>query len=108
MGLSTGSGVRQWVFQRFANITIIVFTLVLATVLLSDLGYSNLINLFSQTWFKIYLIFTLVVASLNSVLAGWQIVGDYARKFHMPSWLLMGIALIVTLVYFIFALMLIL
>lgn len=108
MGLSTGNGVRQWVFQRFSNIVIIIFALVLVTVLSSDASYSALTNLLSQAWFKVYLVFTLIIASMNSVLAGWQIVGDYARKFHLPSWLLLGLACVVTLVYFIFGLMLIL
>lgn len=107
MGLSTGNGVRQWVFQRFSNAVLIVFAVVLAAALIGDLSYNSLTGLFSQTWFKIYLIFTLVIASLNSALAGWQIAGDYAHKMHLPSWLLTGIALMVTLIYFIFALMLI-
>ena len=108
MGLNTGSGVQQWVFQRFSNIVIIVFALVLATSLSSDLTYESLTGLFAQTWFKIYLIFTLVFASLNSILAGWQIAGDYAQKANLPNWVLTGLGVVVTLVYFIFTLMLIL
>lgn len=107
MGLNTGNGVQQWIFQRFSNIVLIVFALVLATVLCSDLSYQSLTGLFAQTWFKIYLVFTLVFATLNSVLAGWQIAGDYAHKANLPNWVLTGLGVVVTLVYFIFALMLI-
>jgi len=107
MGLSTGNGVRQWIFQRFANVVLIVFALVLATSLVCGLTYDSLTGLITQTWFKVYLLFTLTIACLNSALAGWQVVGDYAQKFHLPSWLLMGVALIVTLIYFIYALILI-
>lgn len=107
MGLNTGNGVQQWVFQRFSNIVIIVFALVLATSLSSDLTYQSLTALFAQTWFKIYLVFTLVFASLNSVLAGWQIAGDYAHKANLPNWALTGAGIVVTLVYFIVAMMLI-
>jgi len=108
MGLDTGNGVQQWVLQRFSNIVLIVFALVFATSLASGLTYESLTSLFAQTWFKIYLIFTLVFTSLNSILAGWQIAGDYAHKANLPNWVLTGVGVIVTLVYFILALMLIL
>lgn len=107
MGLSNGNGVQQWIFQRFANIVLIIFALVLATALISGLTFNSLSDLFAQTWFKVYLCFTLVIASLNSGLAGWQVIGDYAQKLHLPAWLLMGFASAVTLIYFIFALTLI-
>jgi len=107
MGLSTGSGVRQWVFQRFSNVIIIVFAVVLAVTLGGDLTYQSLSNLMAQGWFKVYLTFTLIVVSLNSVLSGWQVVGDYARKVHLPSWVLMGVVCITTLIYFIVAMTLI-
>ena len=108
MGLNTGSGVQQWIFQRFANVVIIVFALVLATLVTIGPTYESVTGLFAQTWFKIYLIFTLVFATLNSVLAGWQIAGDYAHKADLPNWVLTGFVVVVSLVYFILALMLIL
>lgn len=107
MGIETGNGVQQWIFQRFSNIVIIVFVLVLLTVLSSDLSYASLSNLFAQAWFKIYLTFTLIFASLNSMLAGWQIAGDYAHKVSLPSWIFTGFGVLVTLVYALVALMLI-
>jgi succinate dehydrogenase / fumarate reductase membrane anchor subunit len=111
MGLGTnlgaGNGVQQWIFQRFSNIVLIIFALALATVLLSDLSYQSLTDLLSQTWFKVYLTFTLVIGSLNSVLAGWQIAGDYAHKMSLPSWTLTGLVGMVTLIYFILSLTLI-
>ena len=108
MGLNTGNGVQQWIFQRFSNVVIIVFALVLATSICTGLTYESLTSLFAQAWFKIYLIFTLIFATLNSVLAGWQIAGDYAHKANLPNWVLTGLGIVVTLIYFILALMLIL
>lgn len=107
MGLEKGNGVQQWIFQRFSNIVILVFVAVLATTLSSDLTYEALLSLFAQTWFKVYLTITLVFASLNSVLAGWQISGDYAHKVNLPGWVLTGFGVLVTLVFFISALLLI-
>lgn len=107
MGLERGNGVHQWIFQRFSNIVILVFIVVLATAISSGLTYEALTALFAQTWFKIYLTITLIFASLNSVLAGWQIAGDYAHKINLPGWTLTGFGLLVTLIYFITALLLI-
>lgn len=107
MGLERGNGVQQWIFQRFSNIVILVFIVGLATAMSSGLTYETLSSLFAQTWFKVYLTATLIFASLNSVLAGWQIAGDYAHKISLPNWVLTGFGALVTLVYFITALSLI-
>jgi len=106
MGLSTGNGVSQWAFQRFANVLLIVFAAVLAVIVLCNPSYDGLVELLSKGWFKIYLLVTLIVGCLNSVLAGWQIAGDYAAKAHMPQWLLVGLVAVVTLVYLIVGLQL--
>ena len=107
MGLERGNGVQQWIFQRFSNIVILIFIAVLATTLSNDLTYEALLSLFGQTWFKVYLTITLIFASLNSVLAGWQIAGDYAHKINLPGWVLTGFGVLVTLVFFISGLLLI-
>jgi len=107
MGLERGNGVQQWIFQRFSNIVILIFIVVLATSMSNELSYEALASLFAQTWFKVYLTATLIFASLNSVLAGWQIAGDYAHKINLPNWVLTGFSILVTLVYFITALLLI-
>jgi succinate dehydrogenase hydrophobic membrane anchor protein len=107
MGLERGNGVQQWIFQRFSNIIILVFIAVLATAMLSELSYEALSTLLAQTWFKVYLTITLIFASLNSILAGWQIAGDYAQKISLPNWIFTGFGVLVTMVYFITALLLI-
>ena len=107
MGIENGNGVQQWIFQRFSNIIILVFIAVLATVFMTGLSYESLSLLMSKTWFKVYLTVTLIFGSLNSVLAGWQIAGDYAHKICLPSWVLTGFGAVVTLVYFVLGLILI-
>ncbi len=107
MGLEAGSGVQQWVLQRSANVITIVFVLVLAAILASSPSYDSITALLAETWFKVYLTITLVAGCLNSALAGWQIAGDYARKIHLPVWTLSGLVNLVTLGYFVVALILI-
>lgn len=81
------SGVKQWIFQRITNALIISFGVALLCVLLSDNGtsYASLKELFSSQGWKLYFVVVLILSCINSVLAGWQIDGDYAKKFGLPS-----------------------
>lgn len=108
MGIMT-NGVQQWVFQRISNVVFIIFGVVLLkTVLTQGLTYDSLNVLFDTTVFKVYALITLVFAGANSILAGWQITGDYAVKFHIPPTVMMGITIIVSLVYVVWGGMLLL
>ncbi|EGG95570.1 hypothetical protein IMCC1989_1525 [gamma proteobacterium IMCC1989] len=51
------------------------------------------------TVFKVYALMTLLFAGANSILAGWQITGDYAAKFNIPPVLMMGITIVVSVFY---------
>lgn len=95
------NGVSQWIFQRAANVLLVLFGLVILVTLMNGLTYESLTGLLNATWFKFFALVVLVVGCLNSVLAGWQIAGDYAKKFHIPSGLLMAFIVIVTAVFFI-------
>ncbi len=81
------SGVRQWIFQRISNALIVTFGVALVCVLLSDngLSYASLTGLLASQAWKIYFTVVLVMACVNSVLAAWQIDGDYAKKFGLPT-----------------------
>ncbi len=100
------NGVRQWIFQRVSNALIISFGICLLCVLLSSDGltYASLTELFSGQGFKIYAAIVLIFSCLNSVLAGWQIDGDYAKKFGMPQNVLTVTAAIVSLLFLFFGL----
>jgi succinate dehydrogenase hydrophobic membrane anchor protein len=99
MGIMT-NGVQQWVFQRISNAVFIVFGLVLlANILSNGLSYDALTALFASTAFKLYALVTLVLACANSILAGWQITGDYAEKFNIPPCLMMAVAIAVSALY---------
>ncbi len=94
-------GVRQWVFQRISNVTLVIFGLWLFYFLASpgDISHLTLVNLFSESSTQIYLAVTLVLAGLNSILAGWQITGDYAEKFHINSTLMITTCVVISLAY---------
>lgn len=99
MGIMT-NGVQQWVFQRVSNAVFIVFGIILlATILTKGLTYEAINGLFASTGFKIYALVTLLFACANSILAGWQITGDYATKFNIPPCLMMGVTVVVSLLY---------
>lgn len=101
------NGTRQWVFQRLSNALIVVFGIVMLKVLLTnELSYEALSALFTGQTFQIYAAVTLVFACLNSILAGWQIEGDYAKKLSIPGHLLTIVAVVVSLCYLAFGLML--
>lgn len=94
-------GVKQWIFQRLSNVAIIVFGLWLLYFIASpgDISHQTLLDLFSDQSSQIYLAITLVLAGLNSILAGWQIAGDYAEKFNLNQTLLVSFGTIVSIAY---------
>ena len=104
------SGVKQWVFQRISNALIVTFGVALIFVLLSGDGftYESLTQLVTSSGFKYYLIVVLLFACANSLLAAWQIEGDYAKKFGLPGMMISIVALVVSIAYLIYGLKLLL
>lgn len=97
------NGTRQWIFQRISNVFLVVFGIILLANVFGGLTYGSMTALLGASWFKFFALVTLVLGCLNSVLAGWQIVGDYANKFHLPEKLLNLIIVVVTLLFFVIA-----
>ena len=95
------SGVKQWIFQRITNAVIVSFGIALACVLFSgkDLSHESLTQLIASSNFTYYFAVVLVLACFNSILAGWQIDGDYAKKFGIPQKLITVCAVLGSLVY---------
>lgn len=91
MGVATSSkkrnGVNEWIFQRISNLAIIAWFIIYLGLIIvkSPTSYEAWVLLHSALWFKIYSSTTLVLASLNSMLAGWQIGTDYIQKVPF-SW----------------------
>jgi len=94
-------GVKQWIFQRLSNVAIVVFGFWLVYFLASPgaITPQTINDLFSNTASLIYLTITLVLAGLNSILAGWQIAGDYAEKFNLNQTFLVSFGTIVSVAY---------
>lgn len=76
------SGTREWIFQRVSNAAIILWGVVYLGLILSQtkVTYDSWIALHSATWFKLFSTLVLVLAMMNSVIAGWQIGTDYTQK----------------------------
>jgi succinate dehydrogenase / fumarate reductase membrane anchor subunit len=100
------NGVKQWVFQRVSNTLIVSFGISLLCVFFAanGLSYESLKALFASQGFKIYFAVLLVFSCVNSVLAGWQIDGDYAKKFGLPYLLITVTTLLVSGVYLFYGL----
>ena len=94
-------GVKQWIFQRLSNVAIVVFGFWLVYFLASPgaITAETINDLFSNTASLIYLTITLVLAGLNSILAGWQIAGDYCEKFNLNQTFLVSFGTIVSVAY---------
>lgn len=81
------NGVKEWIFQRFSNLLIIAWIIVYVSMIVTNnpLTYESWVSMHSEMWFKIYTTVTLVFATLNSLLAGWQIGTDYTQKVPMAG-----------------------
>ncbi len=81
------NGIREWVFQRISNVVIFAYGIfyILMVMSLGDASYSEWVAMHSGAVFKIVSSIALIVAMLNSVLAGWQIGTDYTQKVAVPG-----------------------
>jgi succinate dehydrogenase hydrophobic membrane anchor protein len=107
MGL-INNGIRQWLFQRLSNALIISFGIgLLYTLIAADgLSYGSVSAFFSGGLVTSYLAVVLVFSCVNGVLAGWQIDGDYTAKFGLPKNMITIIAIVVSLIFLVYGLML--
>lgn len=99
-----GWGVKHWIFQRTSNALIVIFAFALVYTVACGVSYEELQALMAKPLTKVYLAVTLAFACLNSVLAGWQIAGDYAKKIHVSGAAMVVVCALVTLAYFVFGL----
>lgn len=96
-------GVKHWIFQRLSNVIVIIFGIWLLALLADSepVTYATLTGLLNETSTRLLLLVTLVFACLNSILAGWQIAGDYAAKIGVSDSLMTGFGAVVSIAYFI-------
>ncbi|NQZ33540.1 MAG: succinate dehydrogenase, hydrophobic membrane anchor protein [Oceanospirillaceae bacterium] len=94
------SGKREWLFQRLSNLSIVLWGIVfiVQVLLMADTGYAAWQGIFAPLWFKLYTSITLLIISLNSVLAGWQIGTDYVKKACVNR-IFMALCIFATAVY---------
>lgn len=100
------SGVKQWVFQRVSNAFFVSFGVALLCTLVSidDLNFQSLKELITASGFTYYFALVLLLACINSVLAAWQIDGDYANKFGIPNFAITVITMLGSLAFLFYGL----
>ncbi|MBT8138126.1 MAG: succinate dehydrogenase, hydrophobic membrane anchor protein [Gammaproteobacteria bacterium] len=101
-------GVKEWLFQRTSNLLFVVFGLCLLVALLRGASIASLDEWLAGGSSRIFLIVVWVFACFNSVLAGWQIAGDYAPKVGLSVNLVSGIIALVSLAFLVLGLQIIL
>lgn len=94
-------GVKQWLFQRSSNLVFVLFG---AWFLISVISgafndYAGINTLLGSAAAKAVLAIVLLLAALNSILAGWQIAGDYAHKINVSSGVIVAIVAIISIAY---------
>ncbi|MDB4451084.1 hypothetical protein N9121_01890 [Pseudomonadales bacterium] len=92
-------GVKQWIFQRASNALVVLFGLWLLATLINGVTSSTLNDALTGDISRVFLVLVLVAASLNSILAGWQIAGDYAHKIGMNEKLMTAVGAAISLAY---------
>ncbi len=99
-------GVKQWVFQRACNVVFVLFGAWLFFSLLSGNlnNFAAANGLVSGGISQLILALVLLLAALNSVLAGWQIAGDYAHKINVSANVLVAVAAIVSVAFLVIGL----
>jgi succinate dehydrogenase hydrophobic anchor subunit len=63
------------------------------------LTYASLTTLIQESGWKWFFIIVLILACINSILAAWQIDGDYAKKFGVPQMVITITALLVSILF---------
>ena len=92
-------GVKQWIFQRASNALVVLFGLWLLATLINGVTSSTLNDALTGDISRVFLVLVLVAASLNSILAGWQIAGDYAHTIGMSEKLMTAVGAAISLAY---------
>ena len=94
-------GVKQWLFQRASNFAFILFGIWFFVALLGGnlSTFQDLSALLNSLAARVLLGLVLLLATLNSILAGWQIAGDYAHKVNVGPNLIVGVVVIISLGY---------
>lgn len=75
------SGVKQWLLQRICNCFIVLYSIMLIGLIIAPPldNFTAVESLLAQIWFKLVSTVCIFIFAINSILAGWQIAGDYVK-----------------------------
>ncbi|MGB5324791.1 MAG: hypothetical protein WBN40_05115 [Pseudomonadales bacterium] len=100
-------GVTQWLFQRGSNAVFVIFGICLFIALSRGADIAALEAWLAGGISRIFLIVVWVLACFNSILAGWQVAGDYAPKVGLSVVLVSALIALVSLAMLVFGLQII-
>lgn len=94
-------GVKQWLFQRTSNFLFVLFGVWFFVSLLGGkfADFQTIVGLSESLAARIFLGLLLIIATLNAILAGWQIAGDYAHKINVGPNLIVAVVALISLGY---------
>jgi len=98
----TGNGLRDWVIQRVSAVLLLFYTIYLTYFGCThpDLQFNQWHSLFTQTWFKIFTLISLLSIILHSWIGIWTVFTDYIKPLAIR--MLLQVSMITFLVvYFI-------
>jgi len=79
----TGSGLRDWLFQRISAVVLTLYTFFLAGVFLiqGPMTYENWTALFSNTFVAVFTFLALLALTVHARIGLWIILTDYIKPY---------------------------
>src|SRR5579871_2803668 len=100
-----GTGLRDWMIQRYSAIYLALYTLfIVGYVLQPHWTHADWQFLFSHHWMHIATLLALVSMALYAWIGIWIVVTDYVRPLFL-RYLLLGLVFILLFSYFVWGIM---
>jgi len=97
-----GTGLRDWVIQRYTAVYLAVYTLFIACCILQPTpwAYEDWQALFMQPWMQIATLVVLISVGLHAWIGLWIVLTDYVKSLWLRYLLLGGIFLLLFSYFF--------
>jgi succinate dehydrogenase / fumarate reductase, membrane anchor subunit len=98
----TGSGLKDWLVQRFSSLSIALYFFVLLGFfcLHPNLDHASLRHFFSTTWMQVFSLTALLSLFLHAWVGIWTVITDYINLFTIR--LIIQVLVIYTLIVYFF------
>ena len=93
------NGIQDWIIQRVTAYVLALYTLfLLGFFVTTDVDYQAWSSLYSQGWFKIFILLALLSIAGHAWVGLWTVSTDYIKS-AMPRFLLQAACILVMFVY---------